>query len=283
MQGGDAVQTADQETKTPAPSADPKPRRDNEVPEHSPFDVTLDTILQTLVEQQLPDQASQCFGRILGDSMPRTADGDRYAIAASGKFHGSTTGDLLAYAKKSERSGALVMAEHDAERVLYFSKGRLVGSTSTVLFERLGRLLYQAEIVSHEASGTLVDAEEAMGAHALLMWISSAHLLWAIERRVWELANAVHLIKRGHFVFIEGEPSLACPAVSLDPVEVAQEGARRHEELRQGTADSKEIYHPAAMRDVPPPIERELLPIDISEETLGEILKRIQESDPLPA
>ncbi len=279
MNNGDAVQTAEQDTSV---DESQETQTTAEVPDRSPFDVTLDTILRALVEQSLPDEAQEHFDRVLGKTMPRTAEGERYAISATGRFHGKTTGDLLAYAKKSKRSGALVMAEHDAERVLYFSKGQLVGSTSTVLFERLGRLLYQAGLVSHEASGTLVDAEEELGAHALLMWVSSAHLMWAIERRVWELANAVHLIKRGHFVFIDGEPELTCPTVALDPTEVALEGARRHEELRQGTADSNEVYHPAAMGELPPVIDRDLLPIDISEDTLTEILKRIEESDPLP-
>ncbi len=241
---------------------------------------TLDSFLHTIVEQRIPQEAGETLSRLLGSTMP-SEDG-QYAIAAAGRFNGSRTGDLLAYASKINLSGALVIVESDAERVLYFHEGNLIGAASTVLFEHLGRLLYKAGVVSHEASSTLVDAEEALGGHAMLMWLSTRHLLWAVERRIWEVAAAVHLIKRGHFVFIQGTPDLNCPIVSLDPEAVAAEGARLHDELLEGTGETDEVYHPPSMPPPPPRIERELRPIDVSQETLREILKRISEADPLP-
>ena len=262
----------------PSPRAQADARERMEPPPwERPQGATLDLLLYDLLEQRLPDEAGEFLARRLGRTMPRNAEGNRYDIISAGRFHGENTLDLLAHLQKKQLSGALVMVERDDERVLYLKNGTLIGAASSVLFESLGRLLYQADIVNHEDSGTLVDAEEKQGAHSLLLWISTEHLHWAVERRVWEVAAAVHLIKKGHFVFIAGEPELDCPLLELDATEVAKEGVRRHETLKSGTAE--EGYHPPSMGALPKKIERRLNPIDIGEDTLREILKRNREAE----
>ena len=123
--------------------------------------------LSNILEQNLPDDTEAYLRQLLGTTMRRIGDGNRYRIASCGRFRGAITPDLLSFAKNSKLDAALVVVEHDAERILYFNKGELVGSASSVLFERLGRLLYQAEVVSHDDSDTLIDLEEKKGDVAL--------------------------------------------------------------------------------------------------------------------
>ena len=81
----------------------------------------------------------------------------------------------------------------------------------------VARLLYNDGVVTHEDSGVLVDAEEKHGARSLLLWLSSTQLRWALERRVWEVGASVHFVKRGHYLFLGGEPvrdPVAAPAGS---------------------------------------------------------------------
>jgi len=254
----------------------PEPRK-VPPPWERPAGPTLDSFLHTILEERLAAEAGEFLERLLRRTMPKGAEGERYDILAAGRFHGESTLDILAHLQKKQLSGALVMVERDDERVLYLDRGTLVGAASSVLFESLGRLLYQAGIVAHEDSSVLVDGEEKQGAHSLLLWISTEHLHWAVERRVWEVAAAVHLIRRGHFVFVAGEPELDCPLLSLDASEVAREGMRRHEALKAGTAEDG--YHPPSMGAPPPKIQRRLNPIDIGQDTLREILQRIREAE----
>jgi len=239
------------------------------------------SVLETLVERALPTQVDPLLRRLVGSVVQRGDEG-LYRIATCGRFDSSQTADLLAHAKERRWSGALVLVESDAERVLYFSSGKLVGASSTVLFERLGRLLYQVGVVTHESSNTLVDAEESRGAHALLLWISSGHLAWAVERRVWEVVAAIHFVKRGHYVFVEGEPEIQGPRVSLDADEVAREGKRRHEAYRTGSA-SDDAYRPPSMPPPPAATSVRMRPVDISDEALEVVLQRIREAEAAPA
>ena len=240
---------------------------------------TLASFLAGVVAEQIPSGGREQLNNLLGTSLAPASGSSGLAVTALGRFHGTRTSDMLRYAEEVALTGALVFVEREDERVLYLQEGTLVGSSSTVLFEQLGRLLYQAEVVSHEASATLVDAEEALGAHALLLWISSRHLTWAIERRAWEVVSSLYLVKRGYFLVIDGQPKLDCPTVALAPQALAQEGARRNDEMKGGPAMTGTTYCPAAMAAPPPRVERELRPIDVQSDTLDEILARIREAD----
>jgi hypothetical protein len=258
------------DTLTPPIEAEPA------APETAPT-----SVLESLVDRSIPSQIDPLLKRLLGNVMKRGDEG-LFRIGNCGRFDSTQMADLLNHARDRRLTGALVLVESDAERVLYFSAGKLVGASSTVLFERLGRLLYQVGVVTHESSNTLVDAEETRGAHSLLLWIPSGHLAWAVERRVWEVVAAIHFVKRGHFVFVEGEPEIQGPTVSLDASVVAREGKRRHEAFRNGPA-TDDAYHPPAMSPPPAAIAVRMRPVDISDEALEVVLQRIREAEAAPA
>ena len=235
--------------------------------------------LQDLIEQRIPDEGGAHLSRLLGSALPRAGEPPRYDVLACGRFHGSQFPDLMGYVGAKSSSGALVLVDGDAERVLYLANGVVIGATSTVLFERLGRLLYNAEVVTKEDSGTLVDAEELHGVEALMMWLSAHQLHWAVERRVWEVGAALTLVKRGQFLFVGGEPALEGPRVSIAPEDVAQEGLRLQRGMGSGTPSGAEALEPTRMAPPPPPVQRALKPIDVSTETIREIVKRIREAE----
>lgn len=243
--------------------------------------IAEESFLRGAIEARLQTEIAEPMRRLLGDTLKPTEAGETYAVAACGRFSGSRMVDLLAHAQYRKLSGALVVTDGDAERVIFLANGAVTGAASSVLFERLGRLLYNAEVVTHEDSNTLVDAEEQHGAGALLLWLSGDQLDWAIERRVWELGGALALVKRGHFVFVEGEPNLDGPRMAIEPKALAREGERAREQLRSGTMNEGDSQ-PTVMRDPPAAAKRPLRPLDLSKETINEILERIREADGSP-
>ncbi len=243
------------------------------------MDIPDSSYLANLLEQRIPEEAGEFLQRILGSAIPRTGDEPRHEIVACGRFHGAEFPNMLAYVQNRQASGALVVIDGDAERAVFLSRGRVIGAISTVLFERLGRLLYRAEVLTKEDSGTLVDAEENLGVEALLLWLSLPHLRWAVDRRVWEVGAALALVKRGHFLFVHGEPAIDGPRVSIEPEQVAREGLRLKQELGSGVPASGETLEAIPMQSPPPRLERELKPIDVTPETAREIVKRIREAE----
>ncbi len=188
-----------------------------------------------MLEDRLPHGLDAVLQDILGPSMPRVAAGGRYGILASGRFRSAITADLLAFACNNRVDAALILTEQDTQRVLYFRDGMLVGAASNVLFERIGRLLYQAEVVTKDVSNTLIDIEESGGPGALLHRIPNAAIHYAAERQVWEVVAALFLVHAGHFVLVEGKPHLDdALTVSFEPMQVALEGMRQHDQWRNG-------------------------------------------------
>jgi hypothetical protein len=192
--------------------------------------------LADLLETSLPEGLRAILARILGASMPQAGADARYGVLASGRFRGAITADLLAFAANNKLDAALVLVDEDTERVLYFEGGLLIGAASNVLFERIGRLLYRIREVDHVTSEALIEAEEKHGPAALETWMPRAILGWAAERRIWEIVAALYLVPRGHFVLVEGKPELGrLLTTALDPMHVALEGLRQHDQWRHGS------------------------------------------------
>lgn len=243
------------------------------------MDASGSSYLGNLLEHKIPEEAGAFLERVVGTSIPRGEDGQRYGVHACGRFHGAELPHLLRLLQDGQPSGALVVVDGDAERAIFLARGMVIGATSSVLFERLGRLLYKAEVVTKEDSDTLVDAEENFGVEALLMWLSAAHLQWAVDRRVWEVGGALALVKRGHFLFVEGEPAPDGPRVSIDPAQVVHEGMRLKQEMGSTPVSPEDRLQPIPMQAPPPRVQRELKPIDVTPETAREIVKRIREAE----
>ncbi len=218
--------------------------------------------LAEFLEDRFPQRLDEHLQGAFGPSMPRVGDNGRYAIVASGRFRGAITADLLAFAHNNRVDGALLLVDEDTERVLFFEEGMLVGAQSNVLFERLGRLLYKAGAVERKAYEKLIEVEEEQGPSGLLDWVPEATLEWAAELRVWEVVAGLYLAGRGHFVLVEGRPQLdGVFEVSLDPMQVALEGMRRHDQWRNRPTDGRPSRSDAVPAAQPITLMRTLEPL----------------------
>jgi hypothetical protein len=179
----------------------------------------------------------------------------RYKIAACGRFRGALTPELLNFIRTQKRTGALVVAEPDVTRVLFYREGTVIGALSDVVFERLGRVLLRGEVLHQEDARALVDCEERRGLAVAVTRVSSEAAEWGIEQRIWEVAAALYFMGRCHYVLVDGLPDLrGIPTPEVDTMQLAMEGMRRYDEWRNGTGDGAEAV-PDANTEKAPPLE----------------------------
>jgi len=207
--------------------------------------------IEQFFERLLPEALEAFLEKALGEAIPRLGEGGRFRVLAAGRFSGRIVGDLLTYARNQEIDAALVMVEQDVQRILYFSKGLVVGADSNVLFERLGRVLGNAEILKKEDARALSDVEEAEGVAAAAAGLSPDAAQWGLERRIWEIAAGLYFMPHAHYLLVDGEPNLGVlPRFHIPPMDVAMEGLRRYDEWRNRSTKPS----PKAPNIVKPPV-----------------------------
>lgn len=192
--------------------------------------------LSVLLDRLLPEALEPFLQPLVGRVIPRD-DTEHFRVRGYGRFRGSYTADLLRLAHGQKLDGALILVDQDVSRVLFFEDGQVVGGHSTILFERLGRILYKGEVISKADAHSLVDCEEKAGLEATVALIPAEAALWGIERRVWEIGASLYFMGHGHYVCLDGKPRLGrVPALSIDPMRIAMEGMRRYDEWRNGSS-----------------------------------------------
>jgi len=234
--------------------------------------------LSEVLERSLPLEVDEVLARILGESVARSEEDGRYHIAASGRFGGHLTEDLLALAANPKAEGALVIAEEETERLIYVRDGVVIGMHSNVLFERLGRVLYLAEVVNHDDADTLIEVEEVIGDAALLDWLPEDVLLWAVGHRAESVAAALPYLRHGHFLLVEGAVRLhGLPELSLDAREIGAAARRIYDAWRSGDADPSQAEgRPAG---APEPLSALLGPQPSKKEEMDDLFRRIREAN----
>jgi len=187
----------------------------------------------TLFDRLLPDALDPVLTRVLGTTVPRTEAENRYRVAATGRFSGHLVGDLLTQARNRVLDGALVLMEYDVVRVLYFVQGRVAGADSNVIFDRLGRILGNEEILSEADAESIVEEEEQRGLGAAVARLPVDIVEWGLERRIREISSSLYFMPHAHFVLVEGLPNLdPLPTFLLSPLQLAMDGLRRYDEWR---------------------------------------------------
>lgn len=231
--------------------------------------------LSEVLERSLPMEVDEVLARIVGERVAQPQRDGRYDVVASGRFGGHVTEEMLALAAHPRSEGALVIAEEEAERVVFFREGVVIGTHSNVLFERLGRVLYQAEVVNHDDSDTLIEVEEVIGDAALLDWLPDDVLLWAVQRRAQSIAAALPYLRHGHFALLRGEVRLfGLPELALDPREIGAAARAQYDAWRSGDAEEDE-GRPA---DAPDPLTELLGPERNKKEEMDDLFRRIREA-----
>lgn len=190
-----------------------------------------------LMKQAIPDALDPILRSAVGTVIPRRGEENRFKIAYTGAFSSHVAGDLLAFGRNQRLDGALVIVDEDILRAIYFHDGRVVGADSNVIFERLGRVLLRNALVDETAAKDLVEREESAGAAAAAKALPADVARFGLERRVWDIVAALFLVRRGHFVIVEGAPQLGdVEPLDLSPMDLALEGLRRYDEWRHGAA-----------------------------------------------
>ncbi len=237
----------------------------------------MSVLLSDVIKDVLAPEVNDVLVRILGKTVMPAGSGGWHKIAAWGSFDGHQAEALLQLAGHPKSCGALVIADDDAERVLYLDHGRVVGSTSSVLFELLGRVLYQSDVVEHSDSDALIEVEESSGPAALGAWLPDDVLAWAVQQRVGTVAAALPYIRKGQFAWVQGQIDLeGLPTVGLDLQAVVSDARERYVAWRAGEkSDGDESRAP----DTPAPLEGPLRPSTAESMDSEEIYRRIRETD----
>jgi hypothetical protein len=239
--------------------------------------VALGDELAYLLRRAIPDALDPIVRRAVGSAVPREGDEERYRIVHAGQFSSRVAADLLAFGRNQRFDGALVVVDEDVVRAVHFRGGRIVGSSSDFLFERLARILRRAELVDDAAMRRMQEVEESGGAESVIPHLDPEIAAWAVETQVWEVVAALFLVRAGHFLFVEGEPDLGgIPETDLDAMDLAIEGLRRYDEWRHGTT-----LVPTPVREVPaarPPEApgRGLTPEPTREEEIESVLAQLR-------
>jgi hypothetical protein len=202
--------------------------------------------LESLFDHLLPEAIERMLPAPLASGLPPSGAAGRLRVAAIGRFAGRSAADLFT-SEALQSAGSLLFVESDVLRVLHFVGGAVVGADSNVLFERLGRLLARARLLSAEEGARLVDVEEREGLAAAVRGLSPPSAHWGLERRTREIAVGLWFMPRGHYLVVEGPPRLAgLPTLALAPVELAMEGMRRYDEWRNRATESPATVHAGA-------------------------------------
>ncbi len=219
--------------------------------------------LSILLDRLLPESLEPFLRPLLGTMLPPDRKSGRYKIAACGRFRGALTPELLDFIRTQKRTGALIVAEPDVTRVLFYRGGTVIGALSDVVFERLGRILLRGEVLHAEDARSLVDCEERRGLAVAVSRVSKDAAEWGIEQRIWEIAAALYFMGRCHYVLVDGEPHLAgIPTPAVETTQLAMEGMRRYDEWRNGSGDGSgggsgdgQEAAPDASTEKAPPLE----------------------------
>lgn len=207
--------------------------------------ITVTDNLHILFDRLIPEALEAFLQPLIGRLVPRVDQGERFLIRGMGRFRGAYTPDLLRLAHGQKLDGALVMADEDVTRILYFEQGMIVGSHSDMLFERVGRMLFKADVIAKADAHALVDCEEKAGLAAAMSLVPTEMARWALEKRGWEVGAALYFMGRGHYMFIDGRPRLGkIPTLAIDPMQLAMEGMRRYDEWRNGEGKAPQSAEP---------------------------------------
>ncbi len=198
-----------------------------------------------LFERLLPETLAPLLSQSLAGLLAPVGSGGSHSVCASGRFTGRQTADLLTFCTNQNLDGALVVADLDDVRVLLFRQGNVVGASSTVLFERLGRILYRDDLLGREDMIRVVETEERDGLSAAVAMLPVEAARWAAERRIWEIATTLCFARRAHFIIVEGTPVLSgMPMFEISTTQLAMEGLRAYDEWRNGPPKAKAAAGP---------------------------------------
>ena len=147
--------------------------------------------------------------------------------------------ELLQWLSTGLKSGTLVVRGAPGEKRIYFEKGRVTSSSSTLEREHLGRFLVGFGFITEEE---LIRALEVQQESRILLGkilvmigaIKEAELADLVRLKAAETIYDIFLWTEGSFAFIDGEiPQLPMVPISSDVTGIVMEGLRRYDEWQR--------------------------------------------------
>ncbi len=147
--------------------------------------------------------------------------------------------ELLQWLSTGLKTGTLVVRGAPGEKRIYFNKGRVTSSSSTLEREHLGRFLVGFGFITEEE---LIRALEVQQESRILLGkilvmigaIKEEELADLVRLKAAETIYDIFLWTEGSFAFIDGEiPALPMVPISSDVTGIVMEGLRRYDEWQR--------------------------------------------------
>jgi hypothetical protein len=160
-------------------------------------------------------------------------------MAIAGNLRTMQLSELLQWLSTGLKSGTLVVRGTPGEKRIYFDKGRVTSSSSTLEREHLGRFLVGFGFITEEE---LIRALEVQQESKILLGkilvmigaIKEEELADLIRLKAAETIYDIFLWTEGSFAFIDGEiPQLPMVPISSDVTGIVMEGLRRYDEWQR--------------------------------------------------
>ena len=157
-------------------------------------------------------------------------------MAITGNLRTMQLSELLQWLSMGQKTGTLVIRGSPGEKRIYFDRGRIVSSSSTVEREYLGHFLvalgYITEVELTRAMEVQEESKILLGKILVMIGAISEDDLTAILRqKAAETIYDIFLWTEGAFEFVDGEvPRLPMVPMSVDVTGIVMEGLRRYDE-----------------------------------------------------
>ena len=160
-------------------------------------------------------------------------------MAIAGNLRTMQLSELLQWLSSGLKTGTLVVRGTPGEKRIYFNKGRVTSSSSTLEREHLGRFLVGFGFITEEE---LIRALEVQQESRILLGkilvmigaIKEEELADLVRLKAAETIYDIFLWTEGSFAFIDGEiPTLPMVPISSDVTGIVMEGLRRYDEWQR--------------------------------------------------
>ena len=147
--------------------------------------------------------------------------------------------ELLQWLSTGVKSGTLIVRGAAGEKRIYFQRGKIASSSSTIEREFLGRFLVGFGFISEEEllRALEVQQESKVLLGKILVMIGAIReeeLADLLRLKAAETIYDVFLWEDGSFAFLDGEiPTLAMVTISSDVTGIVMEGLRRYDEWQR--------------------------------------------------
>ena len=161
-------------------------------------------------------------------------------------------------------TGRLLLSRANVRKELYFARGRLIHSTSTLDTERIGRLMLDAGAVTERQLSLANERVEVQGekvgqALVALGALSFAELHRWLDRQALARFLEVCQWKEGHYSFRSGHtPAPDVPLLSIDLISHTAEAVETSYSARWLAAYFGRLGNPALRPNAEPPFPLEL-------------------------